>query len=272
MRVAIVPTEPAILPAGDRSADAAGTVARMSMVELLDRVAEDWLGHVVPPVRYVVGEWTPEPASAACPSCGASVGRAEVDEHGCASCRTQRLPYDRFVRLGAYVDPLRTWVRAVKYEPRWLEMGEFLGRAMAQTLSTRTVFDPRRTLVLPMPMPPLRRWHRGIDHARVLASAAARQLRARHVTWLLRRADGRPQATLSAAARRRLGGRGVRLARRPPSLAGLDVVLVDDVRTTGSTLASAARRLRRLRPQRITALVVAVADEGARLPNTPLGG
>ncbi len=55
--------------------------------------------------------------------------------------------------------------------------------------------------------------------------------------------------------RKRLGGWGLK---------GSTVVLVDDVRTTGSSIRTACRLLRPLRAQSIVVAVVSVSDESAR--------
>ena len=79
--------------------------------------------------------------------------------------------------------------------------------------------------------------------------------------------NGPPQVSLSAGhrARGRLGIRVRRHARRV-RLDDVQVVLVDDVRTSGASLRTAARHLRRLGPQRLLAAVLAATDDRARGP------
>jgi len=89
-----------------------------------------------------------------------------------------------------------------------------------------------------VPTTPARRRDRGFDQAELLARAVARRLH-RPCRPLLRRRAGPPQTGQGAAARRRGPALDLRRARVPSR-----VLLVDDVITTGSSVAAAARALR----------------------------
>mgnify|MGYP002403402888 CR=1 FL=1 len=97
-----------------------------------------------------------------------------------------------------------------------------------------------------------RRHRRGFDHAELLARAVARRRRL-PVVALLRRGAGPAQAGRSAAERRT--GPKLEAARRCP----WPVLVIDDVATTGATLAAAAGALRRAGAPVVHGLVVARA-------------
>ncbi len=168
------------------------------------------------------------------------------------------------VRLGSYIDPLRQWIRLIKYQ-RWSDMAELLGCQLGVALIESTLLDVSRCVVVPMPMPWQRRVYRGIDHALAIADATAAELRA-PLLGMLATVNGSPQVGLSPTDRLRRGGRGIRLRRRPGGwdLRDVQIVLVDDVRTTGASMQRAARRLRRSRPAGVIAAVLAVSDDRAR--------
>jgi len=236
----------------------------------LDELAECWLGHALPPVWREITEtgWAPDLPARYCGRCGSSVGPGEVDAGGCAACRGRAGATpgtDAIVRLGPYAEPLRGWILKIKYGPRWEEMAEHLGRCLGRAALASGHVERSRAVVVPVPMPWRRRLCRGIDHAGVLARAVSESVSA-PVATVLARAEGPTQASLPASDRRRTGGRGLRYRARLGTwcLADLDVLLVDDVATTGASLRAAARLLRRLRPRRIVAAVVAVSDESAR--------
>jgi predicted amidophosphoribosyltransferase len=97
--------------------------------------------------------------------------------------------------------------------------------------------------IVPLPRHAARVGQEGCDPAHALAVGLARDLGSRvreRALWRARLTP--PQTGLSQAARRRnVAGS---FAARPGALAGLRVLLLDDVATTGATLAEAAHTLR----------------------------
>lgn len=198
--------------------------------------------------------WRRDSPASYCGRCGATLQQAD---EACGECTSWRLPYSCVVRLGAYEEPLASWIRVVKFS-RWDAMGRRLGVELAHALEGRLAQQARRrTLVVPVPMPCLRRVIRGIDHARVLASALARS-RELSMRNPLRQRSGATQASRTAAqrARRRNPIAVSRFARR---LDGETVVLVDDVLTSSRTARAAAKAVRQLGAGEVMLAVVAVA-------------
>jgi predicted amidophosphoribosyltransferase len=114
---------------------------------------------------------------------------------------------------------------------------------------------PRPELLIPIPMPWPRLLRRGHDHAAEAAFGVSKISRIRlGLDILARRGWQPPQARLAREKRERNLSRAFFVRTLPPSTT---VALVDDVTTTGATLAAAAEVLRLAGISNVHAIVIA---------------
>lgn len=139
------------------------------------------------------------------------------------------------------------------------------GRCFARELGARLAASPLYAdvdLVVPVPLHWTRRWRRGYNQAAVIAREVARLLDAPCAERLLRRRRRtRSQTRLSGAAKAANVAGAFVLRRTAP--AARHILLIDDVFTTGATLAACHRALRQAYgPQvRISAATLAAVGE-----------
>jgi ComF family protein len=247
---------------GHREARRSERAARRA--RMLRGLEQSLFGSRMPEARALVLQagWSRESLDAACPRCGVTRATFEDVRRGCAECRGRPLGYDGLVRLGRYAPPLSQWVPAVKTRA-WRGMaevlGEELGRQVQDAVAAERVEPP--DLVAFIPTHWLRRMLRGIDHGACLAEAAARVL-GTPVAPLLRTSLAQRQ---TGSDRSHRAGRSERfrlsaLRRDSAAVAGRCVLLIDDVRTTGSTLREAAAVLKRAGVRRVIAACCAATD------------
>lgn len=193
-----------------------------------------------------------------CPRCGGTLGPGlRADEAGCWACPATMFRFRQLVRVGPYAGPLRRGVHRLKYGRRpgaARRLGELLAQAAAAHLA-----DADCDVVVPVPMYWLRRLGRGWNHSTVLAEAVARGLDLPLGAELVRIRNTPPQVNLPAS-RRIENVRGAFKAPHRADLAGANVLLVDDVVTTGATANEAARTLLDAGAQRVFVAVVARAE------------
>lgn len=171
-----------------------------------------------------------------------------------------RLPA-RTVAWGLYAGSLRGILRAYKLGAQDLIAGPLARRLAAA--AAEAGLDRRTDLVVAIPSTRSRNRRRGFDPAPLLADELARHLRRPRRTALGRRRDGPPQSALGAA-QRAANAAGVFSAR---GVAGRRVLLVDDILTTGATVASATGALLGAGAASVDALVAARTPEsGAHAP------
>ncbi len=199
------------------------------------------------------------PSGPRCGRCAGALPDAIADGERCAACRVDPPSFARAVALADYrAQPeIREWILALKHGGRQ-DLARTLGRALGARVSGLGV-----TILVPVPLHPLRRFERGYDQALLLARAAAELASVRVVRALRRVRSTAPQGSLGAPSRSaNVAGAFAPRWTWPPVrriLAGREVWLVDDVVTSGATADACARVLKRLGAARVGVAALARA-------------
>ncbi|QJT83017.1 DNA utilization protein GntX [Kosakonia sp. MUSA4] len=173
-----------------------------------------------------------------CPLCGLPAAHENVP---CGRCLQKPPPWQRLIAVGDYAPPLSTLVQQFKFHPR-PELASPLARLLLLRVIQRGKC-PLPDLLLSVPLHARRQWRRGFNQSDLLCRPLARWLPCRYSRTALNRLRATPvQHHLSARLRRQNLKNAFRLEL---PIAGLHIVLVDDVVTTGSTVAEISRLLLR---------------------------
>jgi len=180
----------------------------------------------------------------------------------CITCRDLCEPVSRVRPLGIYgagvhAGPLRDAIHRLKYraEPGLAEeLGALVALELARNLAAGAVID----VVVPVPLHRSRAASRGYDQAALLARAVALRVGLPIRSPLRRLRQGTPQVELDRTARA-ANVRGAFVV-EAAALRGLSVALVDDVVTTGATLADAAAAARAAGARVVNGYVVAIDE------------
>jgi ComF family protein len=190
--------------------------------------------------------WTDLPVGAApgCVVCGEPFPGL-ADRLPCDACRRAPPPFAYARAVAAYRDGMRASIHALKFDGRTVVAAP-LGRLLAEAGPARLPVPVAEwaDALVPVPLHPSRRAERGFNQAELLAAPCARRWRVPVLARALVRARATaPQTDLDADARR-ANVRGAFAVARPGEVRDRRLLLVDDVLTTGATVAAAARALR----------------------------
>jgi ComF family protein len=174
----------------------------------------------------------------------------------CLECRAAPPAFDGLRAAFVYEGVARELVRALKYRGAMalaVPMASLLAEAVRkQGLPVE--------VVVPVPLSGLRRRTRGYNQAESLARALGRELRLPVRSRAVRRRRHTPPQARSADAEERRRNVAGAFVCRETSIAGLSVLLVDDVTTTGATLAACAGALKEGGIRSVWALAFATED------------
>jgi ComF family protein len=179
----------------------------------------------------------------------------------CGLCRRIEPAFARAVAYGSYESGLRELIQLLKYggiRPA----ANVLGRMLAEAIAALESSFPASTMaVIPVPLHRTKLRQRGFNQAELIACAAikcsAPSGRLRLCAGVLERKRETASQIGLTSHQRRENLRGAFGVAQPETLKGREVLLVDDVYTTGATVSECARVLRRAGATKVWVATVA---------------
>ncbi len=198
-----------------------------------------------------------------CSVCGERVSPYAVSagETRCGLCRRLEPPFVKAVAYDSYDGGLRELIHLLKYE-QVRPAAAVLGRMLAEAVrGLEPGWNEHPLVVISVPLHARKLRPRGFNqseliahHAIKLGAGSGRLVR--HSRVLERRRETQSQIGLTRHQRRE-NLRGSFAVARPEEIAGREILLVDDVFTTGTTVSECARVLRRAGASKVFVATIA---------------
>jgi ComF family protein len=189
-----------------------------------------------------------------CDVCGQALPEEYPFANGngsCGECSHEAPTYARAASFGAYENELREMVHLLKYK-HVKPAADFLGALIAESATVLLPQMGEEILVVPVPLYKGKLRERGFNQAEMLAHATvsrlSKQTRGKKfelkTSALFRRRATESQVGMTRE-QRKTNLRGAFAVPRKNAVKGKEILLIDDVLTTGATVGECARVLRR---------------------------
>lgn len=177
-----------------------------------------------------------------CARCGVPFETEQGDGAQCGACIAAPPAYNSARAVLAYGEVARTVAMRLKYGRR-LGLARLMAAHMARHIPQG---DPSEMLIVPVPLHRWRIWGRGFNQSAVIADHIGRLS---GVTLeklaLIRNRPTRPLREMNPAQRQRAVRGAFRLdPHHAPKITGRQIILIDDIHTSGATAQECARKLR----------------------------
>ena len=179
-----------------------------------------------------------------CSRCGLPLKATDIET--CAVCLAKPPRLDRIRAAVAYGDISRSITMRLKYG-RKVALARTMSRYMQPLLGDL----PGDTVFVPVPLHRSRLWRRGFNQSAIVARELSRRTGYGVEIDALKRVRATPPLKGLNMLQRRRTVAGAFRANRQAELRGRNIVLVDDVLTTGSTANACARVLKRAGAARV---------------------
>jgi ComF family protein len=167
----------------------------------------------------------------------------QVDSGTCVGCQKARPMFQKAVAFGPYDGAWRDLIHLLKYQ-RIRPTAQVIGKALAEQITKCGIEKP---IVVPVPLHRSKFHIRGFNQAEEIARVIRKICKYEWSTHALVRRRATVSQTGMTPLQRRDNVRGAFAVRKgyQRDIAGRNIILVDDVYTTGATVNECARVLRR---------------------------
>ncbi len=187
-----------------------------------------------------------------CPQCALPFASTMPAGVRCATCQRRAPPFDLSLTAFRYEGAIPWLVTGAKFRRR-LDQARLLGQCLTERI--RDLDPPRPQVLVPVPLHPARQRMRGYNQSLEIARVVGRELDLPIDHESCARIQSTPPQTGLAERERRRNLRGAFALARP--IAWTRVAVIDDVVTTGTTVAELSRLLRKAGVEQIQIWAVA---------------
>jgi ComF family protein len=149
-------------------------------------------------------------------------------------------------------------IHSLKYDKNY-QAGNFLGKITSELLIDK-ISSWKCDVIIPIPLHKLRKADRGFNQAKEIANGISKQLNIPLGTNILKRTRFTKTQTKLNLKERKENIEGAFQIRKGRSVKDKNIILVDDVITTGATISECAKILLANGANRIYAVSIAIAD------------
>lgn len=178
-----------------------------------------------------------------CFSCGRHLDTKRSAKNVCPECMRKSLHFDRAVSPCRYEGVIKKIIHEFKYKHK-LRLGGTLSRLMVDFIKEYEIPLDFLDMIIPMPLHSARLREREYNQSEVLSGYIAREFNKQVLTdSLIRRRVTKTQTGLEIEDRF-ANVQGCFAVRQPEAIGKKNILLVDDVLTTGATASEAALTLK----------------------------
>ncbi len=192
-----------------------------------------------------------------CAKCSSPFQGAITQEFVCSNCKERELHFECAISCYVSSGPVRDFVHGFKYLGH-THLAKTLAAWLAEALDDPRMMAKPFDALVPVPLHHVRQREREFNQAEVLARLIAEKA-GRPVWNALKRTRKTPTQTRLDRSERMENLRGAFKVRSPAQVKGKDLVIVDDVFTTGSTVEECSRVLLKAGAASVRVITVARA-------------
>lgn len=178
-----------------------------------------------------------------CASCGRRMDKLSMAKNICSSCLKSKFYFDRAFSPCVYTGTIKKLIHEFKYAGKDY-LGQPLGELMNEFIKDYRLPIEYLDFIIPVPLHKSRMREREFNQAQVLSEQVAKEFNKKVLPdVLVRSRPTRTQTELAFEERRKNVERSFTV-KDPESIKDTNLLLIDDVLTTGATSSEAAKTLK----------------------------